>query len=334
MADSRRRCSVHRLPAIDVTRLAADYSAAIRASHTEAELAKIRGIQAIEPDPAIDHAHDFVDANDCMAEAVTKQLGDGWSWCDHVEDIEKAATRSKLAGWHLCRVLVGCEWSGAVREAFKARGHDAMSCDIIDTAIPGKHYAGDVRDVLGDGWHMLIAFPPCTYLCNSGVKHLVRNGQRINPERWDQMHDGAEFFRDLGEAPIERIARENPIMHKYAAEIIGSRADQFIQPYEFGHDVSKRTGLHLKNLSELAPDPADYVPPRADVYRGKPVKRWANQSPCGADRLGPSVDRGHKRGATFAGIANAMADTWGGIKQVAKGARQAMGTITQLELFA
>lgn len=333
VALTSRALQVHKLPAIDVTRLAADYSAAIRDNHTPAELAKIRENQRCQVIPGVDHANDFIDANDAMAEALDKQLT-GWNWSEHVEDIERAAERAKLAGWHLCRVLVGCEWSGKVRDAFKARGHDAMSADLIDTAKPGKHYRGDVRDIVGDGWHMLVSFPPCTFLCNSGVKHLVRAGERINPERWEDMREGAEFFRDLGEAPIEKIARENPIMHKYAAEIIGSRADQFIQPYQYGHDISKRTGLHLQNLEKLTPDPADYIEPREEIYRGKPVKRWSNQSPCGADKRGPSADRGHLRGETCAGIANAMADTWGGIQRAIKGARQTVATVSQLELFA
>ena len=326
---------MHRLPAIDVTRLAADYSAAIRAAHSEAELTAIRAGQVVEVDPAIDHAHDFVDANDCMAEALDKQLGDGWSWCDHVEAIEAAATRAKLAGWHLRRVLVACEWSGTVRDEFKALGHDAMSCDILDTEKPGKHYTGDVRDVLTDGWHLMVAFPPCTYLCNSGVKHLVRGGQRINPDRWELMQQGAEFFRDLGEAPIAERARENPIMHKYAREIVGRNADQFVQVHDYGDDASKRTGLWLDELPELVADPADYVEPRIIEYpkgSGRMVKRWANQSPCGADRRGPSADRGHLRGKTYPGIAKAMAEQWGRIKRAATALTGRRAPVSQMEL--
>lgn len=326
------------MPAIDVTRLAADYSAAVRAAHTDDELAKIRETQVFECDPAIDHAHTFTDANDLMAEAISRQCdmtADGWSWDDHETSIAAARNRAKLAGWHLCRVLVGCEWSGRVRDEFKALGHDAMSCDILDTARPGKHYTGDVRDVAGDGWHMMVAFPPCTYLCNSGVKHLVRNGERIDPPRWDLMREGAEFFRDLGEVPIEKKARENPIMHKYAADIIGSRADQFIQVHHYGDDASKRTGFHLDNLPKLVDDPADHIAPRMVEYpkgSGKMVKRWANQSPCGADKRGPSEDRGHLRGETYPGIAKAMAKQWGGVTNALRAAQAPLAPVHQMEL--
>jgi len=323
-----------RLPQLDVTRLAADYSAAVRAAHSALELQAIRDRNAAEIDPEIDHIHDFTDAADLMADAVLLQLGHVTDWSELADDMTIAAGRAKAAGFHLSRILVACEYSGTVRDAFAARGHSVLSCDVLPTDSPGPHYQGDVRDILNDGWHLMIAHPPCTYLCNSGVKHLVRDGQKINPERWDAMREGAEFFRDLGEAPIERIARENPIMHKYAAEIVGSRADQFIQPWEYGHDVSKRTGLHLKNLPKLESDPANHIAPRLVKYRGKIVKRWANQSPCGADSMGPSADRGHKRSGFFTGIAEAMADQWGGIKERLTARPAAAASVRQLELFA
>ena len=319
--------SIQRLHRLDVVRLAADYSAAIRAELTDSQLAKVRAGEAT--------AHDFTDPGDVMAEAIALQVPGFASITDFDDEMIEASRRAEAAGYHLSRVLVACEFSGIVRDAFRARGHDAVSCDVLPTEAPnGPHEQRDVREILGDGWHLMIAHPPCTYLTNAGAKHLVRGGRPINPERWQLMRDGAEFFRDLGEAPIDRIARENPIMHKHAVEIIGSRADQFVQPYHFGHDVSKRTGLHLKNLAKLVDDPADHVAPRVIEYpkgSGKMVKRWSNQSPCGADRLGPSDDRGHKRSKFFSGIARAMAEQWGGVKSAAPRLR---APVAQLELFA
>jgi hypothetical protein len=305
---------VLKLPTLDVTRLAADYSAAVRAAHSKLELRAIRERNEAETDPHIDHVHDYCDANELMAESVDLQLGRHWNWCDIADDITIASNRAKAAGFHLSRILVACEYSGIVRDAFAARGHSVMSCDILPTESPGNHYQGDARDLLNDGWHMMIAHPPCTYLCNSGVKHLVRDGQKINPDRWELMRDGAEFFRDLGDAPIDKIVRENPVMHKYAREIAGTDgADQYIQPYDFGHDVSKRTGLWLHNLGPLVADPANHVSPRMTTYGGKAVKRWGNQTPCGADKAAPGKDRGKDRSKFFTGIAAAMADQWGGI---------------------
>lgn len=310
--------SIARLYRLDVTRLAADYSQSVRSQLTEGQLLNVRNGDAV--------ADDYTDTGEAMAEAIALQVPGFDSIADFADEMADAHNRAEAAGYRLSRVLVACEYSGTVRDAFRAAGHDAVSCDIIPTEAPdGPHLLGDARDFLGDGWHLMVAHPPCTYLTNAGSKHLVSKGQRINPERWDLMREGAEFFRDLGEAPIDRICRENPIMHKYAAEIIGSRADQFIQPYDFGHDVSKRTGLHLTNLPKLVADPANHVPGRDTTYRGKPVKRWGNQSPCGADKLGPSADRGHKRSAFFTGIAQAMAEQWGGV--VARTARATVAPI-------
>ena len=125
------------------------------------------------------------------------------------------------------RVLVACEYSGRVRDAFIAQGHSAMSCDLLPSEAPGPHYQGDVREVLmPDCWDLLIAHPPCTYLANSGVRWL-----RTKPGRWEQMETGALFFKSLLEANIPRVAVENPVMHKYAVEIIGRRQDQTVQPW-------------------------------------------------------------------------------------------------------
>ena len=320
---------IERLHKLDVTRLAADYSAAIRAAHSEAELQAIRDRNATEQNPGFDHVHDFTDANDMMAAAVQQQVAHVDDWSDFADEMNDASQRAKAADFHLSRVLVGCEFSRTVASAFEARGHSVMSCDLKPAEAPGPHYQGDVRDIINDGWHLGIFHPDCTYLANSGVKHLVRGGQRINPDRWDDMREGAEFFRDIEAAPIERIARENPIMHCYAREIVGRKADQYIQPNRYGHDVSKKTGLWLKDLPKLVDDPANHVAPRQVTYKGKLVDRWANQSPCGADSRGPSATRGHDRSVFFSGIASAMADQWGHI--MAKLAPKA--EVVQLEMF-
>lgn len=323
--------SVIRFPGLDVTRLAADYSAAIRGAHSAAELATICQRNLAERDPQVNHVHDFCDTSDLMATAIEAQAGHVADWSDYADEMTQAENKAKAAGYQLSRILIGCEYSGTMRDAFAARGHSVMSCDVLPTESPGPHYQGDVRDILGDGWHIGIFHPPCTFSTNAGVKHLVRDGQRIDPPRWDAMREGAEFFRDLGEAPIQKIARENPIMHKYAREIVGRGADQYVQPYHYGHDHSKRTGWWLDGLPKLVDDPADHVAPRMITYRGKQVKRWANQSPCGADRTPPGADRGHKRSAFFSGLANACADQWGGIVHSARQATTT--TATQMELF-
>jgi hypothetical protein len=304
---------------LNVTRLAADYSAAVRAAHSTGQLLQINIRNAAESDPTVDHANDWFDANDLMAEAVGLQATPA-DWSDIAEPMQQAFELARASGYTLSRILVACEFSGRVRNEFAALGHDVMSCDLLPTDQAGpngtraRHYQGDVRDILNDGWHMMIAFPDCTTLCNSGVKHLVRGGARINPDRWVAMRQGAEFFKDIGEAPIDRIARENPIMHKYARAIVGCRATQFVQPHHYGEDASKRTGLHLKNLPELTNDPADHVAPRIIEYpvgSGKMVKRWANQSPCGADKTSPGPNRWKTRATTYIGIAKAFARQWG-----------------------
>lgn len=195
------------------------------------------------------------------------------------------------------KILVACEYSGRVRDAFIAKGHNAMSCDILPTDVPGPHYQGDVRDILYDGWDMLIAFPPCTYLCSSGLHW----NKRV-PGRQEKTNEALEFVRLLLNAPIEKIALENPV-GCISSQI--RKPDQMIQPYDFGDDASKRTCLWLKNLPQLTA--TGYVEPR--VVRGK--KRWGNQTDSGQNRLGPSDDRAKIRSLTFQGIANAMADQWG-----------------------
>lgn len=198
------------------------------------------------------------------------------------------------------KILVACEFSGIVRDAFAKAGHDAMSCDLLPTESPGKHYQGDVLDILDYGWDLMIAHPPCTYLANSGVSWLHRQ-----EGRWEKMREGALFFKTLLDANIKRIAIENPIMHKYAVEIIGRKQDQTIQPYEYGHPESKRTGLWLKNLPQLRPTNILTKPKRG---------YWDNQTPSGQNKLGPSPDRWKLRSTFYKGIAEAIAEQWGWMK--------------------
>ena len=195
------------------------------------------------------------------------------------------------------KILVACESSGTVRDAFIRAGHDAMSCDMLPTERPGPHYQGDVLDVLYERWDMLIGHPPCTYLSVSGM-HWTTRGLR-DPKLTE---DALAFARLLMDAPIDRIAIENPV------SIISSRIrkpDQIIQPYHFGHDASKKTCLWLKGLPPLRP--TDFVEPR--IIDGKP--RWANQTDSGQNKLPPSADRWRMRSKTYQGIADAMAEQWG-----------------------
>ena len=198
------------------------------------------------------------------------------------------------------KVLVACEYSGAVRDAFRRRGHDAWSVDLLpdDTGSPW-HYEERAENVIGLGWDLLIAHPPCTYLCSSGLHW----NKRV-PGREEKTAEALRFVLDLMDADVPRIAIENPVGR------IGTGvrpADQYIQPYQFGHDASKRTGLWLKNLPKLTP--TQYVEPR--MVDGRP--RWGNQTDSGQNRLGPSAERWKVRSATYQGIADAMAEQWGNL---------------------
>ena len=195
------------------------------------------------------------------------------------------------------KVLVSCEYSGTVRDAFIARGHNAMSCDLLPTDAPGPHYQGDVFDIIDDGWDLLIAHPPCTYLANSGVSWLHKD-----ESRWAMMRDAAEFFKQLLDAPIHKKALENPIMHGYAKKIIGRQQTQTIQPWMFGHKEQKATCLWLVNLPVLRPT--------------KNVKQEMMQLPVNERQrlhcLPPGPNRWKERSKTYQGIADAIADQWGG----------------------
>lgn len=201
------------------------------------------------------------------------------------------------------KVLVACESSGRVREAFRARGHDAWSCDREPAEDNSYfHYQADAADVASwkGYWDLLIAHPPCTYLCNSGVWALHKD-----PERWYDMQAGREFFLTLWKSGIGKICVENPVPHRYSQL---PRYNQIIQPYMFGDDASKRTCLWLSGLSPLEiPEEKLWVPPR--YVDGKP--RWSNQTDGGQNKLGPSKQRSTIRSRTYAGIANAFASNWG-----------------------
>ncbi len=191
------------------------------------------------------------------------------------------------------KILIACEFSGEVRDAFTSLGHDATSCDLLPTDRPGKHYQGDVFDILDNEWDLVIAHPPCTYLCNSGVRWLYNKDGSRNVERWENMVDGANFFRAFIDRVKCPLAIENPIMHKYALQIIGQKATQFIQPYMFGHGEQKATGLWLFGLPALIP---------TNIVQGREQK---------VHRMTPSPDRWKDRSKTFPGIAHAMASQWG-----------------------
>jgi hypothetical protein len=189
------------------------------------------------------------------------------------------------------KVLVACEFSGRVRDAFTYAGHDAMSCDLLPSESLGPHHQGDVRDVLHEGWDLMIAHPPCD--------HLAVSGARWFKNKVKEQAEALDFVRLLMEAPIPKIALENPV------SVISSRIrkpDQIIQPWQFGHPEAKKTCLWLKNLPPLVPTNVLALPERG---------YWDNQTPSGQNKLGPSPTRARDRGRTYFGIAQAMAQQWG-----------------------
>ena len=186
------------------------------------------------------------------------------------------------------RVLVGCEFSGAVRRAFRNLGQDAWSCDLLpaDDGSP-HHIQGDVLDILDQQWDLCIFHPPCTYLCNSGVRWLY-----TEPGRQEKMKAGAEFFKKFLEVDCPRVAIENPIMHKHAKEIIKVDYDQIVQPWQFGHGETKATCLWLRGLPKLVP---------TNIVEGREAR---------IHMMSPGKDRGKKRSETYQGLADAMAAQW------------------------
>lgn len=195
------------------------------------------------------------------------------------------------------RVLVACEFSGVVRRAFAARGHDAWSCDLLPSEDRSNHHiVGDARDLLNDGWDLLmVAHPPCTRLCNSGVRWLSTPppGRTVEDMR-AELEEGAALFSAFWNAPIERIAVENPVMHRHAKALIENYAEpaQSVQPWQFGHGETKRTCLWLKNLPPLVP---------TNIVEGREQR---------VHRMPPGPDRWRERSRFFPGIAQAMAEQW------------------------
>lgn len=180
------------------------------------------------------------------------------------------------------RVLIACEYSGRVRDAFRALGHDAWSCDLLPTDVPGPHIQGDVLGILGDGWDLMIAHPPCTHLAVSGARHFHR--------KIKEQAEALAFVRALMAAPVPRIALENPI------SVISSKIrkpDQIIQPWQFGHGETKATCLWLKGLPKLVP---------TKVVPGREAR---------VHRMAPGPGRWKERSRTYQGIATAMAAQWG-----------------------
>jgi hypothetical protein len=182
------------------------------------------------------------------------------------------------------RVLVACEYSGAVRDAFLRAGHEALSCDLLPSDKPGPHYQGDVFDIISDGWDLMIAHPPCTHLSVSGARHFAA-------KRADgRQQEAVRFFMDLARAPITRWAIENPVC---IMSTLWRKPDQIIQPWQFGHGETKATCLWLKNLPPLVP---------TNIVDGREAR---------VHRMPPGPDRWKLRSATFPGIADAMAAQWG-----------------------
>ena len=194
------------------------------------------------------------------------------------------------------KILIACEYSGIVRDAFAAKGHYAMSCDFLPTDREGNHHQGDVMELLNYEWDMMIAHPPCTYMCNSGVSHLHKD-----PKRWIELFKAGEFFKMLLNKNIGKIAIENPVMHKYGKQLIGDvKESQIVQPWMFGHTEQKATCLWLKGLPNL--------------HETNNVKEEMMTLPKNKRErlhyLPPSKDRWKLRSTTYQGIANAMADQW------------------------
>ena len=185
------------------------------------------------------------------------------------------------------KVLIACEFSGIVREAFKAKGHDAWSCDFLETEIPGQHIIGNVLSVLSHKWDMMIAHPSCTYTANSGVRWLHEY-----PDRWKLLDKSLQFWKQLRDSGIPKIAMEQPIIHKYARKIMGSPT-QIIQPWQFGHPETKATCLWLYGLPKLQP---------TNIVDGREGR---------VHKESPGPDRWKNRSRTYQGIAEAMAEQWG-----------------------
>ena len=203
------------------------------------------------------------------------------------------------------RVLIACEFSGAVRDAFTKAGHEATSCDLLPNETPGAHYQGSVMDILNDGWDLMVAHPPCTYLTLTGNKWFKPEYAERFPTRHKDREDAVEFFMALANAPIPKIAIENPI------GIMSSRyrkPNQIIQPWEYGHETTKATCLWLKGLPNLVPT---NIVSKGEVViskSGNRMSRWYYETSKITLKGGL---RAKARSVTFQGIADAMASQWG-----------------------
>lgn len=227
------------------------------------------------------------------------------------------------------RVLVACEYSGIVRDAFLNRGFDAWSCDLLPAETnSNRHIRGDVREILSDGWDFLmVAHPPCTRLCNSGARWLTEPPKRLNPEHyspeecaayqlmdraarlvfmWDSLRKGARLFSDCWNASVPRVAIENPVMHRHAKERIECYMPpaQTVQPWWFGEPQFKATGLYLRGLPNLQPTKMLTPPPKGSEEH----KKWSR-----VHRMRPGPERSKERSRFFPGIAAAMASQWGDV---------------------
>jgi len=193
-------------------------------------------------------------------------------------------------------VLIACEFSGIVRDAFIKKGHNAFSCDLLPTEKKSKYHIQDnILNHLNKEWDLMIGHPPCTFLTNSGVCWFSKDNSR-----WQKLKEGGNFFKELKNANIEKICLENPIPHKYGKKYMGNYT-QIIQPYQFGHLERKATCLWLKNLPKLKPV--------NNVY--EEMKKLPKNISQRLHYLPPSKDRWKLRSRTFQGIADAMADQWG-----------------------
>jgi hypothetical protein len=198
------------------------------------------------------------------------------------------------------RVLVACEYSGRVRDAFRKLGHDAMSCDLLpsDNDLPGCHYQGDVFDIINDGWDLMIAHPPCTRLANSGVRWLRER------DLWDDLVEAAKFYNKFQQCTIKMKCIENPVMHKYAKAMVGDIKRQVVQPWWFGEKTFKATGYELTGLPDLVATNKLNTPKAGTDEH----KKWS-----WIHRASPGPDRWKIRSTTPQGIADAMAEQWGSL---------------------
>jgi len=200
-------------------------------------------------------------------------------------------------------ILIACEESGIIRDEFIARGHNAISCDLKYSDKPGPHYHGDVRGILDLDWDMMIAHPVCTRLANSGVRWLTKPPEgRTLKSMWDELYEAVEFYNLLRDADIEKKVIENPVMHCHARKLINPVKRQVVQPWWFGEEAFKATGLELFNLPDLVPT-NKLIPPKPGTEEHK---KWS-----WIHRMTPGPDRTKLRSRTFKGIAKAMANQWG-----------------------